>query len=106
VVDVDFPPGELPEINTALEVDRTLDGDRIADPGLKLLGFEFAKICWIGLFLGFAIKVPNLGPPRADISAVTVRLMWLASRAAVRSIAPPEWSRHCSARQDGRANGA
>ena len=29
VVDVDFPPGELPEINTALEVDRTLDGESI-----------------------------------------------------------------------------
>ncbi|MFN2590045.1 MAG: F0F1 ATP synthase subunit beta [Actinomycetota bacterium] len=28
VVDVDFPPDHLPEINTALEVDRTLDGDR------------------------------------------------------------------------------
>jgi F-type H+/Na+-transporting ATPase subunit beta len=27
VVDVDFPPGELPEINTALEVERTLDGE-------------------------------------------------------------------------------
>jgi F-type H+-transporting ATPase subunit beta len=27
VVDVDFPPGDLPEINTALEVDRTLDGE-------------------------------------------------------------------------------
>jgi F-type H+-transporting ATPase subunit beta len=27
VVDVDFPPDELPEINTALEVDRTLDGE-------------------------------------------------------------------------------
>jgi F-type H+-transporting ATPase subunit beta len=26
VVDVDFPPDELPEINTALEVERTLDG--------------------------------------------------------------------------------
>ncbi|HJV04957.1 MAG TPA: F0F1 ATP synthase subunit beta [Actinomycetota bacterium] len=26
VVDVGFPPGDLPEINTALEVDRTLDG--------------------------------------------------------------------------------
>ena len=29
VVDVDFPPGQLPEINTALEVQRTLD--RLAD---------------------------------------------------------------------------
>src|SRR6266540_438764 len=27
VVDVDFPPGELPEINYALEVQRTLDGE-------------------------------------------------------------------------------
>jgi F-type H+-transporting ATPase subunit beta len=27
VVDVEFPPDSLPEINTALEVDRTLDGD-------------------------------------------------------------------------------
>jgi F-type H+/Na+-transporting ATPase subunit beta len=27
VVDVEFPPGDLPEINTALEVDRTLDGE-------------------------------------------------------------------------------
>src|SRR2546426_4112289 len=27
VVDVDFPPDRLPEINTALEVERTLDGD-------------------------------------------------------------------------------
>src|SRR5438876_840306 len=27
VVDVDFPPDHLPEINTALEVDRTLDGE-------------------------------------------------------------------------------
>jgi F-type H+/Na+-transporting ATPase subunit beta len=27
VVDVDFPPGELPEINTALEVERTLEGE-------------------------------------------------------------------------------
>jgi F-type H+/Na+-transporting ATPase subunit beta len=27
VVDVDFPPGQLPEINTALEVQRTLDGE-------------------------------------------------------------------------------
>jgi F-type H+-transporting ATPase subunit beta len=27
VVDVDFPPGELPEIYTALEVERTLDGE-------------------------------------------------------------------------------
>src|SRR5919106_5687119 len=29
VVDVDFPPDSLPEINTALEVDRTLDGEAI-----------------------------------------------------------------------------
>src|SRR5437588_6259297 len=29
VVDVDFPPDELPEINTALEVERTLDGETI-----------------------------------------------------------------------------
>ena len=29
VVDVDFPPDALPEINTALEVDRTLDGEAI-----------------------------------------------------------------------------
>jgi F-type H+/Na+-transporting ATPase subunit beta len=29
VVDVDFPPEALPEINTALEVDRTLDGETI-----------------------------------------------------------------------------
>src|SRR6266540_1781850 len=28
VVDVDFPPDRLPEINTALEVERTLDGER------------------------------------------------------------------------------
>src|SRR5437870_6400185 len=27
VVDVDFPPDQLPEINTALEVERTLDGE-------------------------------------------------------------------------------
>src|SRR5439155_1958120 len=27
VVDVDFPPDELPEINQALEVERTLDGE-------------------------------------------------------------------------------
>ena len=27
VVDVDFPPDRLPEINTALEVERTLDGE-------------------------------------------------------------------------------
>src|SRR6266542_450520 len=27
VVDVDFPPGQLPEINYALEVQRTLDGE-------------------------------------------------------------------------------
>src|SRR5438874_6080976 len=27
VVDVDFPPDQLPEIYTALEVERTLDGD-------------------------------------------------------------------------------
>jgi F-type H+-transporting ATPase subunit beta len=27
VVDVDFPPDQLPEINTAIEVDRTLDGE-------------------------------------------------------------------------------
>src|SRR6266540_5367091 len=27
VVDVDFPPDELPEINTAIEIDRTLDGE-------------------------------------------------------------------------------
>ncbi len=27
VVDVDFPPDQLPEINTALELDRTLDGE-------------------------------------------------------------------------------
>src|ERR687891_2105085 len=27
VVDVEFPPDSLPEINTALEVDRTLDGE-------------------------------------------------------------------------------
>src|SRR6266508_5326223 len=27
VVDVDFPPGELPEINFALELERTLDGE-------------------------------------------------------------------------------
>ncbi|HEX9235936.1 MAG TPA: F0F1 ATP synthase subunit beta [Actinomycetota bacterium] len=27
VIDVDFPPGELPEINTALEVERTLEGE-------------------------------------------------------------------------------
>src|SRR2546428_12278474 len=27
VVDVDFPPDRLPEINTALEIDRTLDGE-------------------------------------------------------------------------------
>src|SRR2546422_11747509 len=27
VVDVEFPPDELPEINTALEIDRTLDGE-------------------------------------------------------------------------------
>jgi F-type H+-transporting ATPase subunit beta len=29
VVDVDFPPDALPEINTALEVERTLDGEAI-----------------------------------------------------------------------------
>jgi F-type H+-transporting ATPase subunit beta len=29
VVDVDFPPDELPEINTALEVERTLEGETI-----------------------------------------------------------------------------
>ncbi|HEX8099014.1 MAG TPA: F0F1 ATP synthase subunit beta [Actinomycetota bacterium] len=29
VVDVDFPPDALPEINTALEVERTLDGETI-----------------------------------------------------------------------------
>src|SRR5438128_5759412 len=27
VLDVDFPPEHLPEINTALEVERTLDGE-------------------------------------------------------------------------------
>src|SRR5438094_2728425 len=27
VVDVDFPPGQLPEINFALELERTLDGE-------------------------------------------------------------------------------
>src|SRR5881392_4264976 len=27
VVDVDFPPDQLPEINTAIEVERTLDGE-------------------------------------------------------------------------------
>ena len=27
VVDVEFPPEQLPEINTALELDRTLDGN-------------------------------------------------------------------------------
>src|SRR6266536_3786850 len=27
VVDVDFPPGELPEINTALRLERTLEGE-------------------------------------------------------------------------------
>jgi F-type H+/Na+-transporting ATPase subunit beta len=30
VVDVDFPPEELPEIHTALEVERTLDGETIS----------------------------------------------------------------------------
>jgi F-type H+/Na+-transporting ATPase subunit beta len=29
VVDVDFPPDQLPEINTALEVERTLDGETV-----------------------------------------------------------------------------
>ncbi len=29
VIDVDFPPDQLPEINTALEVERTLDGETI-----------------------------------------------------------------------------
>ena len=35
VVDVDFPPDELPEINTALEVERTLDDSRRIMPYLQ-----------------------------------------------------------------------
>lgn len=59
-----------------------VDAGRFADTNLTLLGFEFAKICWIGLFIGFAIKIPmfpfHTWLPDAHVEAPTAISVILA----------------------------
>jgi NADH-quinone oxidoreductase subunit M len=59
-----------------------VDAARFASPGLSLLGFEFAKIVWIGLFIGFAIKIPmfpfHTWLPDAHVEAPTAISVILA----------------------------
>ena len=50
--------------------------------GLTLLGYDFAKVCWIGLFIGFAIKIPmfpfHTWLPDAHVEAPTAISVILA----------------------------
>ena len=59
-----------------------IDAQRFASTGVTLLGFEFAKVCWIGLFIGFAIKIPmfpfHTWLPDAHVEAPTAISVILA----------------------------
>ncbi len=59
-----------------------VDAPRFASAGLTLLGFEFAKVVWIGLFIGFAIKIPmfpfHTWLPDAHVEAPTAISVILA----------------------------
>ena len=59
-----------------------VDAQKFAAPSLTLLGMEFAKICWIGLFIGFAIKIPmfpfHTWLPDAHVEAPTAISVILA----------------------------
>ena len=59
-----------------------LNSRLFASPSLTLLGFDFAKICWIGLFIGFAIKIPmfpfHTWLPDAHVEAPTAISVILA----------------------------
>lgn len=59
-----------------------LDAARFEDAKLTLLGASFAKVCWIGLFIGFAIKIPmfpfHTWLPDAHVEAPTAISVILA----------------------------
>lgn len=53
-----------------------LDAARFEDASLLLFGSSFAKVCWIGLFVGFAILIPII--PDALVEAPTPVAVLLA----------------------------
>ncbi|MSP60746.1 MAG: NADH-quinone oxidoreductase subunit M [Myxococcales bacterium] len=59
-----------------------VDAGKFANANLTLLGFEFSKICWVGLFIGFAIKIPmfpfHTWLPDAHVEAPTAISVILA----------------------------
>ena len=59
-----------------------VDSAKFAEHGLLLLGMDFAKVCWVGLFIGFAIKIPmfpfHTWLPDAHVEAPTAISVILA----------------------------